>query len=411
VTKSAVALSVRNSCRRTLAAAADAVGLGPVLRRRRELARIPPSPFGVTTPHYDARRGLFEFRGSWRQIGRQAAEAYPPSANVETARMILESSSAQRSVLMSRVDAALDTLATSMPEVREMLDGVAETGIGSLREVALANLTPQLVDARSHRGCGAIAMRGPDGIIFAQNLDLGPTNAVSAAILRPQDGLAFVTHFNPGTLWFTTGMNERGLLVGGASVNVDREFEVDAVKLSDCFMDILLLARADTVASAVGLLKDMPGSAPANSGIASLLADRTGNIAVSECTGSDLEVQGVEFGVVANLFRSPRLVNLNRTGDPVSDAVFDNSKLRIAAAEAWMAQQRTSYAGLCDFIRGGSGPGAWCRSAVPPDIGWTSSTYCFDVASGRMDFWNGIAPHHPPRRVLDLASVFQRTFR
>ena len=84
-------------------------------------------------------------------------------------------------------------------------------GMGNLREVALANFTPQLIDGRSYRGCGAIAMRGSDGIVFAQNLDLGPTNAVSAAVVRPRDGLAFVTHFNPGTLWFTTGMNESGL--------------------------------------------------------------------------------------------------------------------------------------------------------------------------------------------------------
>ena len=68
-------------------------------------------------------------------------------------------------------------------------------------------------------------------------------------------------------------------------------------------MDILLLARAHDVESAVELLKRMPGSAPANSGIASLLADRTGNIAVTECTGTDLEVQEIGAGIIANLFR------------------------------------------------------------------------------------------------------------
>jgi hypothetical protein len=352
---------------------------------------------------------LFEFKGTWREIGRQAAEAFPPAANVEAGRLMLETSShAERSLLLSSIDATLDTLAAAMPEVREMLDGVALTGVGNLREVALANLTPQLIDGRSHRSCGAIAMKGPEGIIFAQNLDLGPTNAVSAAILRPRNGVAFVTHFNPGTLWFTTGFNDSGLLVGGASVNVDREFAPDTSKLSDCFMDIFLLARAHDVESAVKLLKGSRGSAPANSGIASLLADKTGRIVVSECTGTDLDVQEVGTGVVANMFRGTRLAPLNRSGDSVCDAVLANSKVRVAAAEAWIAEAPVSYGKLCNFIRGRSGPGAWCRSAVHPDIGWTTATYCFDVAKGRMDFWHGIAPHNPPRRTLDLTTSFLR---
>ena len=412
MTKRSTALHMRNACRRTLIAAADAIGVGPVLRRRREFGRIPPSPFGPSTPHYDAGRGLFEFGGSWRQIGRQTAEAFPPLATVSAARGILESASGvQRHNLTAQVDAALDTLSTWAPEVREMLDGVVQTGIGSLREVALANLTPQLIDGRSHRGCGAIAIKGSDGVLFAQNLDLGPTNLVSAAVLRPLDGLTFVTHFNPGTLWFTTGMNEEGLLVGGASVNVDREFELDTAKISDCFIDILLLTRAADVEHAVGLVRRMPGFAPANSGIASLLADRMGNIAVAEYTGTDLEVDAATTGIVANRFGSPRLAHLNRTDDPVSDAVLANSNQRIAAAEAWVAGRSVSYPALLGLIRGRSGPGAWCRSGVPPDIGWTSATYCFDVARGRMDFWNGIAPHHPPHRSLDLTSIFPRVPR
>jgi predicted choloylglycine hydrolase len=325
--------------------------------------------------------------------------------------MLESATSVQRHNLLGQVDAALDTLSTWAPEVHGMLDGVAQTGIGSLREVALANLTPQLIDGRAQRGCGAIAIKGPDGVLFAQNLDLGPTNAVSAAIVRPLDGLSFVTHFNPGTLWFTTGMNERGLLVGGASVNVDREFVSDTAKISDCFIDILLLTRAVDVESAVGLLRRTPGFAPANSGIASLLADRMGSIAVVEYTGTDLEVGAVTTGIVANRFDSPRLAHLNRTGHSVPDAVLANSNLRISAAEAWAAGQSISYVGLRNFIRGRSGPGAWCRSGVAPDIGWTSATYCFDVARGRMDFWNGIAPHSPPHRSLDLASVFQHVVR
>ena len=343
-----------------------------------------------------------------KSASRRRRRSRPRQSSKGLALMLEASSGEERAILVSRIDAALEVLTASIPEVREMLDGVTQTGVGNLREVALANLTPQLIDGRPHRSCGAIAMRGPDGIVFAQNLDLGPTNAVSAAILRPHNGVAFVTHFNPGTLWFTTGFNDCGLLVGGSSVNVDREFSPDASKLSDCFMDILLLARAHDVESAVELLKGIPGSAPANSGIASLLADKTGRIAVSECTGTDLDVQEVGTGVVANMFRGTRLAALNRSGDPVSDAVLTNSKRRVAAAEAWIAETSVSYERLCQFIRGRSGPGAWCRSAVSPDIGWTTATYCFDMAKGRMDFWHGVAPHNPPRRTLDLTTVFQR---
>jgi Acyl-coenzyme A:6-aminopenicillanic acid acyl-transferase len=401
----------RNPLRRTAIAILDAFWVGDKLRRMREINRVPRSPFGSATPHYDASRGLFEFRGTWRRIGQQLAEASPPTELVAAARSVIERGcAADRAILAAHIEAALAGLAAHVPAVRDMLDGVTDTGVGTLQEVALVNLTPQLVEWRASRGCGAVAMKISGGALFGQNLDLGLTNATAAAVLRPDDGECIITHFNPGTLWFTTGLNSRGLFVGGASVNVSRPFAADGSSISDCFTDLMLLSRAGSASEAIDLLRTMPGSGPPTSGIASLLGDIRGDLAIVEYTGRDIDVRLTEKVIIANRFRSENLARLNRQGDPISEAVLSNSDKRIAHAEAWAAARTPSFSSLKDLMRGRSGTGAWCRTAIAPDIGWTSATYCFDLTRDRMEFWNGIAPHRPPRRVLNLADVFGRGF-
>jgi hypothetical protein len=397
--------------RRTAIAILDAFWVGDKLRRMREINRVPPSPYGSATPHYDASRGLFEFRGTWRRIGQQIAEASPPTELVAAARSMIEGAcTADRVILAAHVDAALASLAAYVPAVRDMLDGVTDSGVGTLQEVALVNLTPQLVEWRTSRGCGAVAVKIPGGMLFGQNLDLGLTNATAAAFLRPDDGDCFITHFNPGTLWFTTGLNSQGLFVGGASVNVSRPFAADASAISDCFTDLMLLSRAGSASEAIDLLRAMPGSGPPTSGIASVLGDAHGDLAIVEYTGRDIDVRLTENAIVANRFRSESLAPLNRRGDPISEAVLSNSDKRIAHAEAWAAAGTPAFSSLADLMRGRSSAGAWCRTAIAPDIGWTSATYCFDLTCDRMEFWNGIAPHRPQRRVLNLADVFGRSF-
>jgi hypothetical protein len=399
----------RNPMRRSAILLLDAVGLGERLRRVRMAARIPRAPYNSATRHYDATLGLFRFRGSWREIGRQVAEAEPPTASIAQARRHLEGlSETSRKTLLGEIDLALATLDAHIPAVRRMLDGMAEAGAGTLHEVALANLSMQLSDWRAYtRSCGAVAFRTAGGTVLGQSLDLGATDATSVALLQPEDGPAVLTHFNPGSLSFTIGVNSAGLVVGGASVNVAREFSVNSAALCDGYVDLMLLTRAGTANEAAALLRAMPGSGPPNSGIASVLGDGAGGLAIAEYSGADVAIEdAAEVAIVANRFRSRALAPLNRTGDPASDAVLTNSDARIAAAEAWVADAPPSAGRLRKLMRSRSGAGAWCRAAVPPDIGWTSATYCIDQPRGTMDCWNGIAPHRPRRRTLDLAALF-----
>lgn len=401
----------RDPIRRSAILLLDAVGLGERLRRMRTAAQVPPCPYNSATLHYDGRVGLFRFRGTWREIGRQIAEAVPPVGPVEQARRHLEGlPAAARKRLLGAIDAALLTLEAHIPAARQMLDGLVDASAGVLPVVALANLSPQLADWRTYaRSCSAVAFCTADGPVLGQNLDLGATDATSVALLQPDDGPAVLSHFSPGVVWFTTGVNSAGLVVGGASVNVARDFAVRPELLCDCLTDLMLLTRATTVAEAADLLRRMPGSGPPNSGIATVLCDRAGRIVTAEYTGSDLAVADAEVAIVANRFRSAALSPLNRGGDGVSD-VLANSDARIASAETWAAAAPPSTARLRRLLRSRTGTGAWCRSAVPPDIGWTSASYCIDLARGTMDCWNGIAPHRPPRRTLELAALFGAEF-
>lgn len=186
------------------------------------------------------------------------------------------------------------------PEVCEEVRGVSDTlGIDYLHFVSwmlcmgccMYNLEENI--PVEIRGCTAFAYSKGGRVIYGRNNDLPPylRNGSKSEIYTPENG----NRFNITTSSFINGeegLNEHGLAVAMTFVMTD--LKKIRAGFNSCFMVRYLLEKADSTYQAIFLLMDLPIASNCNI----LLADKTGKMAVVECTPSVKKIREAE--IIAN---------------------------------------------------------------------------------------------------------------
>jgi hypothetical protein len=361
---------------------------------------------------YDAARGLLSLSGSWRAIGAELARVTPVLQETTQARDYRGSlGQEEKDALDTKVDEAIDYLRARHGDIAALIEGAADGLAGvELRDVILANIWPSLVSWREYAlSCAALVVRRHSGPILGQNLDLGPSNNVVIAHIMPDHGPARLCHLVPGLLWLGTGVNQFGVTYGGGSVNVARAFEPSPCSLPTVFCNLALLNEVRSVADAEAVFSSFAPYSPIHDGLSLVLTDRSGSISRLESTGDDVAVlkeEGV-LAAAANHFVLDGMHGMNRREDDASRAAFENSKARIARMEEAISPERANAQAIRHFLREGRGRGAWCRSAIAPDTGWTTASYVIDLGQARYHYLLGTRPAKREWRELDLEPLFQ----
>lgn len=186
------------------------------------------------------------------------------------------------------------------PEVCEEVRGVSDTlGIDYLHFVSwmlcmgccMYNLEENI--PVEIRGCTAFAYLKGGRVIYGRNNDLPPylRNGSKSEIYTPENG----NRFNITTSSFINGeegLNEHGLAVAMTFVMTD--LKKIRAGFNSCFIVRYLLEKADSTYQAISLLMDLPIASNCNI----LLADKTGKMAVVECTPSVKKIREAE--IIAN---------------------------------------------------------------------------------------------------------------
>lgn len=371
------------------------------------------SPYGPSTPHYDAGRRMFYFHGGFREIGRQFARALSMRGPLKAAkRYIANLGSVRRAAWNDRIGSARALLDEHFPEMRELIRGVCDfERTFSEEEVLCSTFATVLADASCLRSCSSVACRGRFRPIVGQNLDLGRTNATSVAYIVPADGRAVVAHVSPGYLWFGSGVNEDGLCVAGSSTCAESaDPELGPPMFPQELISGCLLWKARDVAAACDLLRRLPGVGPGNGGLNLNLADRGGAVRTVEvvCDRVEISDDAGPVWITTNHLRSPALARLNRSDDAEAVRLLDNSRARHERAIRLLENWNGDVDRIRALLREPGGGGEWCRNATPPDEGYTSASYLFDLENDVMEYWHGILESDPRPARFDLSLLFRR---
>lgn len=179
-----------------------------------------------------------------------------------------------------------EILRTFFPEVCEEIRGVTDTiGAEYLQFVSwmlcmgccMYNLESNV--PAEIRGCTAFAYSGGGRIIYGRNNDLPPClrEGSKSEIYVPDNG----NNFQITTSSFINGeegLNEHGLAVAMTFVMTD--LKKIRAGFNSCFLVRYLLEKADNTEQAISLLMNLPTASNCNI----LLADKSGSLAVAECT-------------------------------------------------------------------------------------------------------------------------------
>lgn len=142
------------------------------------------------------------------------------------------------------------------------------------------------------RGCTAFAYYKNGRTIYGRNNDLPPylRDGSKSEIYAPNNG----NKFNITTSSFINGeegLNEHGLAVAMTFVMTDLKFIKPG--FNSCFIVRYLLEKAADTKQAISLLTDLPIASNCNI----LIADKSGNMAVAECTPTIKNIRNAEvFG-------------------------------------------------------------------------------------------------------------------
>ena len=158
------------------------------------------------------------------------------------------------------------------------------------------------------RGCTAFACASGEKVIYGRNNDLPPylKEGCKSEIYAPANG----NRFHIATSSFINGeegMNEHGLAV--AMTFVMTRLEQIRPGLNSCFIVRYLLEKADSADSALKLLLELPAASNCNI----LIADRSGEMIVVECTPDEKRIRkadcrnGVRLVCAVNCFISDEM--------------------------------------------------------------------------------------------------------
>jgi hypothetical protein len=379
------------------------------LRRHRNASRWEPSPFGPATPSFDPSLGLFRFKGSWEQIGQLLMLACPADDAISRSRRYLNSlGKSERMKVAVDIERALDQCSRRISFLPDLLRGVAAASSASIEEAVLSACVTTLAPyAEFSRSCGAIVLKGENGILMGQSLDLGLVNTTAAALVEPHNGPAFLCHMNGGTIWFGPGINEHGVVMGGASVNAAGAFRVCPECLPHTLTSLMVLSQAKSAQHACRLIEDARPYGPPNDGESIIVADGD-TIETVEITGQEFDCRAGGPAVVTNCFTSVRNAQFQANERTTSVALEMSKRRRRSAIDQLASGDLVCAESLGSFLSRTGSPETWNRIASWPDDGWTTSRYLIDTAKDTFSHWQGPDLANPLKHEIKLSTLLHR---
>ena len=171
---------------------------------------------------------VLSLRGSWREMGRQYGTLLMKELREFYAA--ISADLVKRGLTKDHIDMARTTFASYTPEMKALVEGMAETSGLSMEEHILLDASFYLLPgfaidaARSAPACSGIAVSSPrtagGKLYFARNWDMTieamrPYQKYIALVaFNPTDGSLSFANIRPiGQSYLETGMNEKGVLV------------------------------------------------------------------------------------------------------------------------------------------------------------------------------------------------------
>lgn len=208
------------------------------------------------------------------------------------------------------------------------------------------------------RGCTAFAFAKDGRVLYGRNNDLPPClkRGSTSDLYAPLGGNRFILT-TPSFLNGEEGLNEHGLAVAMTFVMTD----LARIRpgFNACFIVRYLLEKADSVPRALALLRKLPVASNCNI----LLADKTGRMAVAECTPAAQRIRGpMAFGgdrivCTVNSFTSAEMKPFDAArGDDYGSerryrTVMDSFPARFTGDPAAAAERllRGEYGFMCQY--------------------------------------------------------------
>ncbi|MGD9496237.1 MAG: C45 family autoproteolytic acyltransferase/hydrolase [Armatimonadota bacterium] len=179
-----------------------------------------------------------------------------------------------------------------VPELIEEAQGIADGAGVQFQWIYLTNFYASM--RFGLEGCSNLIFTdSADGPLLARTCDLPKAEGKHAglALVRPEDGMAVLASYWPGTTWRGSGINEAGLAVGGSSCSA--AVPMPAESMNPHALPTWVLARAESVADAITMLASVD-ALPWGANHA--LVDAGGDAAIVEKAGAYQAIRRPEGG-------------------------------------------------------------------------------------------------------------------
>ena len=326
--------------------------------------------------------------GSWKDIGQKVGLIGPVDQFVDAALLRFDRlKDEEKTAIISRSYDSLHNATKNFPQIPAMLEGLAHGSGVQFDRLVAAHFVTALDTEAPYRSCGAIGALTSNGPVFAQALDLGLTNLTATALIVPDDGPRILVHMNLGSLWFTSGVNSHGLIVGGASVNAKKSADQPAPCFPHTFVQFSCLVNASSVSDAKRLIKqELPFGAAGDASTHLLIDNHT--MAIAEIVGRVSDFRSCDKGAVTSHFLSPKMCH-HHAEDSLSLLRLKESKMRALNSKKFFERNQLDADSLADFLATDVHQGGWFRAGLFPDDGWTTSRYVLDNQSCTLASWHG----------------------
>lgn len=186
-----------------------------------------------------------------------------------------------------------------MEEVRGLADGLHQ----KYNDVAywLFNIYCN----KEERGCSVFVVKENDDVYFARNMDMFPEykKTSESVLYRVENKSTFLAH-STAMISLEDGINEYGLCIA-LTFLLSKKIKPG---INGGFIVRKVLEECKTTKEAIELIKSLPRSSSQNI----VIADKSGDMAVVECTSEDVNVRYNEKYLIAtNHFISDNMVKFN----------------------------------------------------------------------------------------------------
>lgn len=272
-------------------------------------------------------------KGNHYEMGRHYGELLYKAG--ETLSEVIRITEDQRAFSMCCLPIYEKHLPDIMEEVRGLADGLKQ------KYEDVAGWLASLYCFESDHGCSVFAVKGDDHVYFARNMDMFPEfkKTSESVLYMPQGKNAFLAH-STAMISVEDGVNEHGLAVA-LTFLLPKTIKPG---INGGFLVRYLLEECKTADEAVSLLRTLPISSFHNI----VIADRSGELFVAECTPERVIVRKCErYAVATNHFVSNEMEKYNN-----DDPNWYHTEERFQTLTTFLDSTKMDFAKVKELISG-----------------------------------------------------------